>query len=219
MSTAFALIARDVRRAWSGGGVTLVVAFFLLATILFPFAIGPDATLLARVGGGVIWAAALLAALLPVERLIAPDADAGVLDQLAVRGVSMAGVAAAKIVAHWIGFGPPLMLAAVAAAGLLGLPEDTLLAVEIGLAIGTPGLAALAVATSALVAGVRGAGAVAGLVMLPLAVPLLIFGAGSIDGGTAGGAAGALKLLGAISLLFLAGAPFVAGAAMRAGID
>ena len=83
-----ALIARDVRARWRGGGVTLVVAFFLLVAILFPFAIGPDARLLARVGGGVIWAAALLAALLPVERLILPDAESGVLDQFAVRGLS-----------------------------------------------------------------------------------------------------------------------------------
>lgn len=214
MSVVVALIARDVRRAWAGGGVTLVVAFFLLAAILFPFAIGPDARLLARVGGGVIWAAALLAALLPVERLIGPDVEAGVLDQLAVRGLSMATVAAAKIVAHWLSFGPPLMLAAIAAAGLLDLSAATLLAVELGLLIGTPGLAALAVTTSALVTGVRGAGAVAGLVMLPLAVPLLIFGAGSIEGG-----AGAVKLLAAVSLLLLAGAPFVAGAAMRATLD
>jgi heme exporter protein B len=209
-----ALVLRDLRRAWAGGGVTLVVAFFLLVAILFPFAIGPDAVLLARVGGGVIWAAALLAALLPVERLVGPDADAGVLDQLAVRGVSMATVAAAKIAAHWLSFGPPLMLAAIIAAGLLGLPLETLLAVELGLLIGTPGLAALAVATSALVTGVRGASAVAGLVMLPLAVPLLIFGAGSIEGG-----AGAVKLLAAVSLVLLAGAPFVAGAAIKAGMD
>ncbi|MES2059005.1 MAG: heme exporter protein CcmB [Pseudomonadota bacterium] len=209
-----ALIMRDLRRAWAGGGVTLVVGFFLLVATLFPFAIGPDAVLLARVGGGVIWAAALLAALLPVERLVGPDADAGMLDQLAVRGVSMATVAAAKIAAHWLSFGPPLMLAAVVAAGLFGLPLDTLLAVELGLLIGTPGLAALAVATSALVTGVRGASAVAGLVMLPLAVPLLIFGAGSIEGGE-----GAVKLLAAVSLVLLAGAPFVAGAAIRAGMD
>ncbi|MGY4395174.1 heme exporter protein B [Sphingomonas sp. UYAg733] len=209
-----ALILRDLRRAWAGGGVTLVVAFFLLVAILFPFAIGPDAALLARVGGGVIWAAALLAALLPVERLVAPDAEAGMFDQLAVRGVSMATIATAKIVAHWLSFGPPLMLASVVAAGLLGLSPETLLAVELGLLIGTPGLAALAVTTSALVAGVRGASAVAGLVMLPLAVPLLIFGAGSIEGGE-----GAVKLLAAVSLVLLAGAPFVAGAAIKAGMD
>jgi heme exporter protein B len=214
MSGLLALIARDVRIAWASGGIVNALAFFLLVTILFPFAVGPDTALLARIGGGVIWAAALLAALMPVERLIGPDAESGVLDQLAVRGVSMAAAAAAKIVAHWLGFGPPLMIAAVLAAGLLGLPPQTLGAVELGLLIGTPGLAALAVATSALVTGLRGAGSVAGLVMLPLAVPLLIFGAGSLDGGGQ-----AVKLLGAVSLVLLAGAPFVAGAAMRAGME
>ena len=211
-----ALTLRDVRRGYAGGGAALVVAFFLLVAVLFPFAIGPDAAVLARVGGGVIWAAALLAALLPVERLVGPDLESGVLDQLRVRGVSLALVAACKVVAHWVAFAPPLMLAAVIAAGLLDLSGATLVRVEIGLAIGTPGLAALAVATGALVAGLRGGSAVAGLVMLPLAVPLLIFGAGGLD---PVGGAGAFKLLGAVSLVLVAGAPFVAGAAMRAGMD
>ena len=214
MSVFAALVMRDLRRAYAGGGVVWPVAFFLLVATLFPFAIGPDAAVLARVGGGVIWAAALLAALLPVDRLVAPDLEAGVLDQLAVRGVSLTLVAAAKMVAHWTAFAPPLMAAAVVAAGLLGLSGQTLLAVELGLLIGTPGLAALAVATAALVAGLRSAGAIAGLLMLPLAVPLLIFGAGSIEGG-----AGAIKLLGAVSLLLVAGAPFVAAAAMRVGME
>ena len=206
------LIRRDVRRAWAGGGAIFPIAFFLLVAVLFPFGVGPDRDLLARVGGGVIWAAALLAALMPVERLVAPDMEAGVLDQLSVRGVGLVAVSAAKIVAHWLSFGPPLMLAAVIASGLLGVSADALLAIEIGLLVGTPGLAALAVATSALVAGLRGSGAVAGLVMLPLAVPLLIFGAGSIEGGQ-----GALKLLGAVTLLLVAGAPVLAAAAIRAG--
>ncbi len=214
MSLFARLVARDLRRAYGGGGVVWPVAFFLLTACLFPFAIGPDAALLARVGGGVVWAAALLAALLPVERLVAPDGEAGVLDQLAVRGVPMGLVAAAKVLAHWLSFGPPLMAASVVAAGLLDLSGAALLRVELGLLIGTPGLAALAVATGALVAGLRGAGAVAGLVMLPLAVPLLIFGAGALTGG-----AGAFKLLGSVSLLLLAGAPFVARAAIRAGMD
>ena len=125
-----ALVWRDVRLGYSGGGTTLVVAFFLLVAILFPFAIGPDAALLARVGGGVIWAAALLAALMPVERLVAPDLDAGMLDQLATRGWSMAAVAAAKMLAHWLSFAPPLMLAAVIAGGLLDLSGGTLAMVE-----------------------------------------------------------------------------------------
>ena len=209
-----ALILRDMRRAYASGGATLIVAFFLLVAILFPFAVGPDQKLLARIGGGVIWAAALLAALLPVERLVAPDLDSGTLDQLALRGFSATTVAAAKIAAHWLAFAPPLMAATIAAAGLLDLPGEALLTVEIGLALGTPGLAALAVATGALVAGLRGAGAIAGLVMLPLAIPLLIFGAGAIEGG-----AGGLKLLAATSLLLVAGAPFIAGAAIRAGTE
>lgn len=211
-----ALIRRDLRRSVASGGAVLVVAFFLLVAILFPLAIGPDGALLARIGGGVIWTAALLAALLPVERLIAPDLDAGVFDQLAVRGLSMAAVATAKTIAHWLSFGPPLMLAAVIATGLFDLSLDMLIRVELGLLIGTPGLAALAVAMSALVAGVRGSGAVVGLAMLPLAVPLLIFGAGALD--PAGGA-GAMKLLAAVSLVLVAGAPFIAAAAIRAALD
>jgi heme exporter protein B len=210
------LIRRDLRRAWIGGGAMWPVAFFLLVATLFPFAVGPDTVLLARIGGGVIWAAALLAALLPVERLIGPDVEAGVIDQYAVRGVPLALVAFARIVAHWLGFAPPLMLATVVAAGLFDLSAATVLRVEAGLLIGTPGLAALAVATSALVAGLRGSGALAGLVMLPLAIPLLIFGAGSLDPGAG---LAALKLLAAVSLLLTAGAPWIAAAAIRASLD
>jgi heme exporter protein B len=208
------LIARDIRRAWIGGGALLPVAFFLLVAILFPFAVGPDAALLARVGGGVLWAAALLAALIPVERLVAPDLASGTIDQVIVRGQRPETIALAKLIAHWLSFAPPILLAAIPAAGLLGLPAATLARVEIGLAIGTPGLAALAVAIAALTATLRGAGAIAGLLLLPLAVPLLIFGAGSLEGG-----AGALKLLAAVSLLLVAGTPFVAGAAIRVSLD
>jgi heme exporter protein B len=207
-----ALVQRDLARAYAGGGAVLPLIFFLLVATLFPFAIGPDAALLSKIGGGALWTAALLAALLPIDRLIAPDQASGILDQLALRGMSEEEVTLAKIVAHWLGFGPPLMLATLPAAALLGLDPAALGRVEAGLALGTPGLAALSVATAALTAGLRSAGALAGLVMLPLAVPLLIFGAGAL--GPQG--AGAFKLLGACSLLLLAGAPFVAGAALRA---
>ena len=208
----FPIILRELRRSWTSGGVLLPVTFFLLVAVLFPFAVGPDGHLLARIGGGVIWAAALLAALLPVERLIAPDAESGVLDQFAVRGISDSAVAAAKMVGHWLGFAPSLLVATVIAAALLNLDTPALVQVLIALTIGTPGLAALGIVTAALVSGLRGAGALAGLVMLPFAVPLLIFGAGSIDGEPS-----ALKLLGAMSLLLVAGCPLVAGAAMRMG--
>jgi heme exporter protein B len=203
------IIARDLRRSFEGGGGLLPLIFFLLVATLFPFAVGPDGGLLGRIGGGALWMAALLAALLPVDRLVAPDAEAGVFDQFAVRGISDEAVATAKMIAHWLSFGPPLMLACLPAAALLKLDGATLGRIEAGLAIGTPGLAALAVTTSALTAGLRGAGALAGLVMLPLAVPLLIFGAG----------AGGLKLLAAASLLLVAGTPFAAGAALRASRD
>lgn len=215
MRPLLAIVGRDLARGFEGGGAMLPLIFFLLVATLFPFAVGPDAALLAKVGGGALWMAALLAALLPIDRLVPPDAEAGILDQYAVRGLSDEAVAVAKIVAHWLSFGPPLMLAAFPAAALLRLDGGTLGRLEAGLAIGTPGLAALGVLTSALTAGLRGAGALAGLVMLPLAVPLLIFGAGALGGQ----GLGALKLLAATSLLLVAGAPFAAGVALRAGRD
>ncbi len=210
-----ALAWREVRLGLAGGAVVLPVVFFLLVATLFPFAVGPDGPLLARTGGGALWVAALLAALLPVDRLVEPDRAAGVLDQLTVRGVSEEVVALAKLVGHWLGFGPPLMLAALPASALLKLPADVLWRLELGLLIGTPGLAALTLAVAALTAGLR-SGALAGLLLLPLAVPLLIFGAGYVEGGNA---QGALQLLGAVSLLLVAGAPFAAGAAIRAARD
>ncbi|WP_309661753.1 heme exporter protein CcmB [Sphingomonas sp.] len=207
-----ALIARDVRRA-IGGAAWLPVGFFLLVATLVPFAVGPDARLLGRIGGGALWIAALTAALLPIERLIEPDRADGVLDQLALHGLAEESVALAKIVAHWLTFAPLLLLAAVPGSVILGLDSQSLGRALIALAVGTPGLAALAVAVAALTAGLPRAGALAGILLLPLAVPLLIFAAAaSGDGGS-----GALLLEAAVSLLIAAGAPFVAGAAIRAG--
>lgn len=212
MKALLRIIRRDLSLAFGQGGVWLPLVFFMLVATLYPFAVGPDAQVMGRTGGGVLWMAALLAALLPVDRLVLPDAEAGMLDQYAVRGISDESVAIAKIVAHWLGFGPPLMVAVIPASALLRLDGAVMMRVELGLAIGTPGLAALALATASLTAGLRGAGALAGLLMLPLAIPLLIFGAGTLapDG------TGAIKLLAATSLLLVAGAPFAAAAALRA---
>lgn len=215
MRAVTSLIARDLRLAFGRGGAVLPVIFFLLVATLYPFGVGPDGALLARTGGGVLWVAALLAAILPIDRLIAPDLEQGVLDQLVVRGVSDESIAIAKLVGHWLGFGPPLMIAAIPAAALLRLDGAALWRLELGLLIGTPGLAALAVMIAAITAGLRGAGALAGLLMLPMAIPLLIFGAGSLDPmGT-----GALKLLAACTMLAIALTPFAAGAAIRAARD
>jgi heme exporter protein B len=199
-----AMIVRDVRRGFTGSA-WLPIAFFLLVAALMPFAIGPDARLLARIGPGALWIAALTAALLPIERLFEPDRSDGVLDQLFLHGMAEESVAFAKIVAHWLTFAPLLLVAAIPASALLAMGGISLARTEIALLVGTPGLASLAVAVAAVTAGLPRAGSLAGLLLLPLAVPLLIFGA-----------ANALLLEAAISLLLTAGAPFVAGAAIRA---
>lgn len=208
-----ALFARELRRGWASGAIWLPVAFFLLVATLYPFAVGPDAATLARTGGGMAWVAALLAALLPVDRLVAPDRDAGVLDQFALRGIADESVAAVKMAAHMTAFGVPLLVALLPASALLGLDGDTLGTLALGLAIACPALASLAVMTAALTANLRGAGSIGGLLLLPLAVPVLIFGAGMLS--EVGAGQGAVKLLAATSLLLTAIGPFAAGAALR----
>ena len=189
----------------------LPLLFFLAVAMLFPFAVGPDARLLSRTGGGVIWVAALLAAILPLDRLIEPDLEFGMFDQWALRGLAEEWIVSVRVTAHWLSFGPPLMLAALPAAALLGLDGETIAKVELGLLAGTPGLAALGVIVAALTAGLRGGAALAGLLVIPLAVPLLVFGAGSLaPGGETG-----IALTAAVSLVLLALAPFAAGAAVR----
>lgn len=209
------LIRRDIARAWQGGGIALPVIFLLLVAALFPFAVGPDTTTLARTGGGMILIAALLASLLPIERLVQPDMQSGVLDQLAVRGIGTGTMMVARLVAHWLSFGPPVMLAAIPAAGLLKLDGTALARIELSLLAGTPGLAALALMVAALTASLRGGSALAGLLVLPLAVPLLIFGAGSLTPGSGA----ALKLLAACSLVLVVIAPVAGATAIRASRD
>lgn len=206
------LITRDIRRGLLGSA-WLPIAFFLLTATLVPFAVGPDETLLARIGGGILWIAALTAALLPIERLVEPDRSDGVLDQLVLHGVAEESIAFAKTTAHWLTFAPLLLVAAAPGSVLLGMDGAALRRSLIALALGTPGLAALAVAVAALTAGLPRAGSLAGLLLLPLAVPLLIFGAAA----SGEGGKGPLLLEAAISLILFAGGPFVAGAAIRAG--
>src|SRR4051812_48020506 len=143
-----ALIIRDVRRGFTGAA-WLPIAFFLLIATLMPFAIGPDPRLLARIGPGALWIAALTAALLPIERLIEPDRADGVLDQLTLHGVAEEVIAIAKIAAHWLTFAPLLLLAAIPASALLAMEGSSLARAELALAIGMPALAALAVAVAA----------------------------------------------------------------------
>lgn len=205
------LVAREARRGFSGPA-WLPAAFFLLVATLVPFAIGPDARLLARIGGGALWIAALTAALLPIERLIEPDRADGVLDQLFLHGAADESVAAAKIAGHWLAFGPLLLVSALVGALLLRVPPTEIPSLLLALAVGSLALAALAVAVAALTAGLPRAGALAGLLLLPLAIPLLIFGAAA----SGDAQSGALLLEAAVAIVLVAGAPFVAGAAIRA---
>jgi heme exporter protein B len=205
------LVAREVRRGLHGAA-WLPVAFFLLVATIVPFAVGPDARLLARIGGGALWIAALTAAMLPIERLIEPDRADGMLDQLALTGIAEESVGFAKVAGHWLTFGPLLLIAAVPASFLVGLDGPVLARSLVSLAIGTPALAALAVSVASLTAGLPRAGALAGLLMMPLAVPLVIFGAAA----TGDGESSAMKLEAAVALLLVAGSPFVTGAAIRA---
>ncbi|MBL0925492.1 MAG: heme exporter protein CcmB [Sphingomonadaceae bacterium] len=207
------LVAREVRLAWTGGGLWLPVIFYLAVATLFPFVAGPDKALLARTGGGILWIAALLSTLLPIERLILPDRQAGVLDQLALRGWSDELIAAAKIMGQLVAFALPLLLTTIIASALIGLPEAKLVTLLIGLTLALPALSGLAVTIAALTAGLSGASALGGLLLIPLAIPVLIFGAGTL----ADSPGNAMQLLAATSLAIAALAPFAAGAALRAG--
>ncbi|MFN7175112.1 MAG: heme exporter protein CcmB, partial [Thermaurantiacus tibetensis] len=194
------------------GEALLPPAFFLLVAIVFAFALGPEPALLARAALAVLWVGALLASLLPVAGLFAADAADGTLDQYAVRGIAAETVALARMLAQWLVLGLPLLLALPIAGALLATPPALLLATAPRFAAGTLGLAAVATAAGALMVGARGGGGLAALLAVPLALPVLVFGAGAAGEGEA---AGADRLLLAAALLLAALAPLAAGAALR----
>jgi heme exporter protein B len=209
------LVRREVKQSLIGGGIWLPMIFYLAVATLFPFVTGPDKALLARTGGGILWIAALLASLLPIERLILPDREAGILDQLYLRSWTDEAIVAAKIAGQIIAFGLPLLFSTIIASVLIGLPETQLPTLLIGLAFAVPALIGLGVTIAALTAGLHGASALGGLLLVPLAVPILIFGAGTLDSVPGN----AMQLLAATSLAMLALSPFAGGAALRAARD
>lgn len=207
------LIGRLVRRdlammAARPGDWLMPLAFFLLVAILLPFAIGPDPDLLARLAPGILWVGALLASLIPVATLFALDSADGTLDQLLVRGIATETLALTRMLALWLGFGAPLLLAAPLAGLLLNLPVSLLPRLLAGLAAGTLGLSALAVVAAAVTLGARGGAGLVALLVIPLGLPVLLFGSRPAE-------PGALGLTVAAALLLAALAPFAAGAALR----
>ncbi len=221
MSAAFALIRRDLALARRNAGDTLAaVAFFLLACGLFPFGVGPDPNVLARIAPGVVWVAALLAALLPLDRLLGADHDDGTLDQLLVSGLHPAAIAAAKAAAHWLATALPLLFAAPAGAVMLNLPADAIPTLVAALAMGTGVLSLLGTAGAALTLGARRGGVLLPLLVLPLAIPALIFGAAAVEAATLDlPVRPHLAMLAALLAAALPLAPLAAGAALRGAAE
>lgn len=218
MNALSALLARDLRLALRAGGDTAAaVAFFVVAVALFPFALGPAPEVLERAGPGLILVCALLAALLPLERAIGAELEDGTLERVLAQGVAAEILVLAKVAAHWLTTGLPLLALAAPLALMLRLDAETLLGLLAGLALATPSLSFLGVLGACLAAGARRAGVLIPLLVLPLAIPVLIFAAACADAAANGLALGPhLLLLGALLAALAALSPLAGAAALRA---
>ena len=217
MSGFTTLLARDLRLVLRRpGDVGVVLAFFVVATVLFPLGIGPETNLLARIAAGVLWCAALFAALLSLERLFAADYEDGTLDLLLLAPWPLELAALAKCLAHWIVTGLPLSLLAPFLGIAFGLDGESLLSLGATLLVGTPTLSLIGGLAAALTLGARKSGALLALLALPLCVPTLIFGAGAIETLAAGdGIVTHVAILAALALVALATTPWAIAAALR----
>lgn len=216
-----AVIRRDIRLAFAGGGdLMTLLLFFILVGALMPFAIGPDKALLARIAPGISWVAALLALLLALDRLFKTDQEDGSLRAFRNAAISMETIVLAKLVAFWLTVILPLLIATPVHALLLGMSPETLLRLLVSLGLGSPGLLALGAIGAAVTVSLRRGGLIGPVIILPLAIPLLIFGIGAVVPPPAPGAdRAALLFLSALSLVLVAIAPFVAGLALRMSED
>lgn len=220
--TAFRLLVlRDLRLALrQGGDAAMVVAFFVLTVILFPFGIGPEPELLQRIAAGILWVTALLAALLSLERLFQADFEDGSLEALALMPLALEAQVLAKCLAHWLVTGLPLTAAAPLLALLLHLDAAGYPVLMLSLLLGTPSLSLVGAVGAALGLGARRGGVLLSLLVLPLYIPVLIFGVAAIDGAIAGfGARPHLLLLGALLAAALPLAPIAAAAALRQALE
>lgn len=215
-----ALLLRDLKLAIrAGGGFGLALAFFLILTVLIPFGVGPERALLARMAPGVLWIGALLACLLSLDRIFALDWEDGSLELLATAPLPLEALAAIKALAHWLTTGLPLVLAAPVFALLLGLPVQGYASVLLGLLIGTPALSMIGTFGAALTVGLKRGGLLLSLLVLPLYVPTLIFGAEVARRGAAGlDDSTPLLLLAGITCGTIALLPFAASAVLKANL-
>jgi heme exporter protein B len=221
MSAFIGLFRRDLRLALRQGGDTgLVLGFFVLAVVLFPLGVGPEPTVLQRIGAGVVWVAALLAALLSLDRLFQSDYQDGGLELLALSSLPLELAVLAKCAAHWVATGLPLALISPFLAFLVDLDPEAIPTLTLGLLIGTPALSLIGSVGAALTLGARRQGALLSLLVLPLYVPPLVFGAGAVEASVAGtGARAHLLILGALTLAALPLCPWASAAALRQALE
>ncbi|OZB16792.1 MAG: heme exporter protein CcmB [Rhodobacterales bacterium 34-62-10] len=215
-----ALLLRDIRLAVrAGGGFGLGLAFFLIVVVLVPFGVGPDSELLAVIAPGILWLGALLSCLLSLDRIFALDWEDGSLDLLATAPLPMEGLVSLKAMAHWLTTGVPLVLASPLFALLLSLPVEGYLPLVISLALGTPALSVIGTFGAALTVGLKRGGLLLSLLVLPLYVPTLIFGAEVARRGAEGLDTGVpLAMLAGITFGAMALLPFASAAVLRVNL-
>jgi heme exporter protein B len=203
-----------------GGDIGLVLGFFVLAVLMFPFGVGPEPELLGRIGAGIIWVAALLASVLSLDRLFATDYADGGLDLIALSPAPLELVVLAKGAGHWVTTGLPLTAISPVLAILVDLDPSVIPVLTFGLLVGTPALSLLGAIAAALTLGARRPAILVSLLVLPLYLPPLIFGTGAVEAVLAGeGARAHLLLLGAVTLAALPLAPLATAAALRQALD
>jgi len=198
----------------------LVVLFFVLGAILFPFGVGPEPNMLARIAAGIVWVMALFAAMLSLERLFQADYEDGSLELLALTPLPLEATVLAKAAAHWLTTALPLIVAAPIIAVMLRLPADGLATLALAMLLGTPAISLVGTVGAALILGARRGGVLLSLLVLPLMVPVLIFGAAAVDAALSGaGARPHLMILAAMSLATIVLCPFAAAASLRQALE
>jgi heme exporter protein B len=222
MSAFISLIARDLRLAWrEGGAISTALGFYLVVVSILPLGLGPDLNLLSRIAPGILWVALLLAALLSVDRIFHNDHEDGTLEIIALGPLPLELVAAAKATAHWISIGIPLTLAAPILALLLNLPAEAMWILVLTMATGTPAISFLGALGAALTLGLGRGGLLLALLILPLYVPVLIFGVAAMNAVITGPAPflSSYLILCAITLATLVLTPIAAAAALRLNLN
>jgi len=216
VSVFFALLMRDLRLSVrEGGGAALALGFFALVATMVPLGVGPDMAVLSKVGAGILWVGALLAALLSLDRLFQADYEDGSLDLIALSPLPLEGAAAAKILAHWLSTGLPLTLLSPVLSVLFDLPVGAVLVLAGSLLLGTPAVSAAGAIGASLTLSLRRGGLILPLIVLPLLLPAVIFGTGMVVEVQSGLATGAFGFLAAFSIVTVLLSPFIAAMAVR----